>query len=67
VVGHVRITHNSTQINGPAADINTKTGIARINADPGGRVNGLIVPNDPADASRKQLTTPPAPAKPAAP
>jgi lipopolysaccharide export system protein LptA len=58
VVGHVRITHNSTQINGPAADINMKTGIARVNAAPGGRVSGLIVPNDPADAARKQPTPP---------
>ncbi len=59
VVGHVRITHNSTQINGPAADINMKTGIARITAVPGGRVSGIIVPNDAADTSRKQLAPPP--------
>jgi lipopolysaccharide export system protein LptA len=61
VIGHVRITHNSTQINGPAADINMKTGIARINAAAGGRVQGLIVPNDANDAAKKS----PAPARPA--
>ena len=46
VVGHVRITHLGNQINGPAADVNMKTGIARINSSAGGRVQGLIVPND---------------------
>jgi lipopolysaccharide export system protein LptA len=58
VVGRVKITHNSTQINGPAADINMKTGIARINAAPGGRVSGVIVPNDPLDAARAKATPP---------
>jgi len=53
VVGHVRITHGSNQVNGPAADIDMKTGIARINAAPGTRVQGLIVPNDAKDAAAK--------------
>ena len=60
VVGHVRITHGGNQVNGPAADIDMKTGIARINAAPGTRVQGLIVPNDAKDAASK--TAPPAPA-----
>ncbi len=46
VVDHVRVTHLGSQVNGAAADINMKTGIARIAAGSGGRVQGLIVPND---------------------
>ncbi len=46
LVGHVRITHGQDQVNGPAADVNMKTGIAHIVSDPGARVSGLIVPND---------------------
>lgn len=57
VVGNVRVTHGQNQLNGPAADVNMKTGIARMIADPGGRVQGMIVPND------AQSAAPPAPAK----
>ena len=46
VVGNVRITHGQNQLNGPAADVNMNTGIAHMIADPGGRVQGLIMPND---------------------
>ena len=46
IIGNVRITHGQNQINGPAADVNMKTGIAHMVADPGGRVQGLIMPND---------------------
>lgn len=46
VVGHVRITHNGSQVNGPAADVNMKTGVARINSVAGSQVEGLIVPHD---------------------
>jgi lipopolysaccharide export system protein LptA len=60
VVGHVRITHGNNQVNGPAADIDMATGIARINAAPGTRVQGLIVPNDAKDAAAKPAPTPPA-------
>lgn len=45
VVGHARITHGDNQVNGPAADFNMKTGIARISSTPDGQVQGLIVPN----------------------
>ena len=47
VVGHVRITRADNQINGPAADFDMKTGVARIIALPGARVEGLIVPGQP--------------------
>lgn len=53
VVDHVRVTHLGSQVNGAAADINMKTGIARIAASSGGRVQGLIVPNDTKDAQTK--------------
>ena len=46
LLGHVRITHGQDQLNGPAADVDMKTGIAHLVSQPGGRVSGLIVPND---------------------
>ena len=55
VVGHVRITRADNQLNGPAADFDMKTGVARIVALQGSRVEGLLVPN-----STKTETTPPA-------
>lgn len=45
VIGNVRVTSGQNQINGPAADVNMRTGVARIIADPGGRVQGVVVPN----------------------
>ena len=45
VIGNVRVTSGQNQINGPAAEVNMRTGVARILADPGGRVQGVIVPN----------------------
>ena len=45
LVGHVRITHEQTQINGPAADVDMKTGLAHLASVPGERVSGLIVPS----------------------
>ncbi len=54
VVGHVKLTHYSQQSEGPAADVNMKTGIARLSGSAGDRVKGLIVPNDPADPNRAQ-------------
>ena len=57
IVGHVRITHGQNQSNGPAADVNMKTGIAHLVSDPSERVNGLIMPND----AQKPATTGAAP------
>ena len=56
LVGHVRITHGQNQLNGPAADVNMKTGVAHIVSGPADRVQGLIMPNDTqsrAEASGK--------------
>jgi lipopolysaccharide export system protein LptA len=50
VVDNVRLTHNGNQINGGAADMNMKTGIARIVPAKGTRVKGLLVPKDATDA-----------------
>jgi len=58
VVGHVRITHGQNQLNGPAADVNMKTGIAHLISDPGQRVQGLIVPNDAGQAPAPQPAKP---------
>ncbi len=61
VVGHVRITHGDNQINGPAADVNMKTGIAHMVSDPTQRVQGLLMPNNAqGDGGLGALTAPPA-------
>ena len=59
LVGRVRITHGQNQINGPAAEVNLKTGVARILSAPGaaGRPSGLIMPND-APTGSDPLATP---------
>jgi lipopolysaccharide export system protein LptA len=44
VVGHVHVTRGTNQLNGAAAIVNMKTGVATMIA-PGDRVHGLIVPN----------------------
>jgi lipopolysaccharide export system protein LptA len=62
LIGHVRITHGQNQMNGPAADVNMKTGIGHLVSLRGERVQGLIIPNDTSTQSQK----PGQPAKPAA-
>ena len=66
IVGRVRITHGPNQINGPAADVDMNTGIARMIAEPGGRVQGLIVPDETKPGAAKPAPAKPAPSKPAA-
>jgi lipopolysaccharide export system protein LptA len=44
--GQVRITRGETQLNGSGADVNMKTGVARLTSDRGSRVQGLVVPGD---------------------
>lgn len=46
VVGNVHITRGANQLNGHAAIINMKTGIAHMTEAPGRRVQGLVVPNE---------------------
>jgi lipopolysaccharide export system protein LptA len=57
LLGHVRITHGQNQLNGPAADINMKTGIAHMLSGPGARVEGLIMPNDATAAPARPTAT----------
>jgi lipopolysaccharide export system protein LptA len=45
VLGHVHITRGENQLNGAAAIVNMKTGLATMTQAPGGRVQGLVVPN----------------------
>ena len=45
VLGHVHITRGENQLNGAAAIVNMKTGLATLTQAPGGRVQGLVVPN----------------------
>jgi len=45
VVGHVHVTRGENQLNGAAAIVNMKTGLATMIQAPGKRVQGLVVPN----------------------
>ena len=62
VLGNVRVIHNQNVITGAAADVNMKTGIAHVIANPANRVQGLIMPNEAKPAETK-----PNEAKPVAP
>jgi lipopolysaccharide export system protein LptA len=66
LAGRVRITRGQNQLDGTEAEVNMKTGISRLLAGTGGRVQGLVVPDD---ASNQQLSgsVPPAAAPNAAP
>jgi lipopolysaccharide export system protein LptA len=46
VVGHVHVTRGENQLNGSAAIVNMKTGVATMTQAPGARVEGLVVPNE---------------------
>ena len=50
IVGNVHITRGQNQLNGAAAIVNMKTGLATMSEDPGARVQGLIVPNEAGGA-----------------
>ncbi len=56
LAGRVRITRGDNQLDGSAAEVNMKTGIARLLAGTGERVLGLVIPND---ATNQQLNGPP--------
>jgi lipopolysaccharide export system protein LptA len=47
IVGHVHVTRGENQLNGAAAIVNMKTGVATMTETPGARVHGLVVPNEP--------------------
>ncbi len=46
VAGNVRITRGQNQLNGSLAEANLKTGVSRLLAGPGARVQGMIVQED---------------------
>ena len=64
LAGGVRITRGQNQLNGDEAIVNMRTGISTLTRDPGGRVQGLVVPNDataaPAAPPGASPTRPPA-------
>ncbi len=62
--GQVRITRGENQLNGAAADVNMKTGVARLTSGSSGRVQGLVVPTD---KSSQQFSTDLLAAEPSAP
>jgi lipopolysaccharide export system protein LptA len=65
IAGHVHITRGQNQLNGDEALVNMQTGISTLVRDPGGRVQGLVVPNDPS-MSQGTPATPGTGTKPAA-
>jgi lipopolysaccharide export system protein LptA len=56
LAGRVRVTRGENQVNGSEAEVNMKTGIARLLAGTGERVQGLVLPND---ATNQQSGAPP--------
>ena len=61
VGGNVQITRGQNQLNGAEADVNMKTGVAKLLAANAGRVHGLVLPND--ESSRSLAQNPAAAAK----
>ena len=55
LVGNVRITRGQNQLAGAQAEVNMKTGVARLVSGTANRVEGLIVPND---TTNQNLTNP---------
>jgi lipopolysaccharide export system protein LptA len=53
LAGHVRITRGQNHLEGSEAEVNMKTGISRLLAGTGERVQGLVLPND---ESNRQIT-----------
>jgi lipopolysaccharide export system protein LptA len=51
LVGHVRITRGENQLNGPAADVDMRTGIAHLIAAPNTPVSGLLMPQQQPPAA----------------
>jgi lipopolysaccharide export system protein LptA len=62
LAGNVRITRGQNQLDGAEAEVDMKTGIARLLPGTAGRVQGLVIPND---TTNQQLggSVPPGPPK----
>ena len=63
IVGHVHVTRGENEMNGAAAIVNMKTGIATMTQLPGARVEGLIVPNEQQSKNAPSATKQPEGAK----
>ena len=63
VLGNVKVVHGQNVITGAAADVNMKSGIAHVIADPAQRVQGLIVPNDASAPGSAGPTVPKGPSR----
>ena len=48
LAGNVHLTRGQNQLNGDEAVVNMRTGISTLSRNPGGRIQGLVVPNDAA-------------------
>jgi lipopolysaccharide export system protein LptA len=48
IIGHVHVTRGLNQLNGDEALVNMRSGVSNLYRTPGNRVEGLVVPNDPA-------------------
>jgi lipopolysaccharide export system protein LptA len=64
LLGNVRITRGDNQLNGREAIVNMRTGVARLVSSPGGRVQGLIMPNQEGSGSASQPSGQPSPGQP---
>lgn len=61
LLGEVRITRGDNQLNGREAIVNLTTGVARLVAAPGGRVQGLVMPQQQQGAAGGSAAQPPLP------
>ncbi|MGI4943026.1 MAG: LptA/OstA family protein [Janthinobacterium lividum] len=51
LLGNVHLTRGQNQLNGDEAIVNMHTGISTLSRNPGGRIQGLVVPNDATTAA----------------
>jgi len=51
LAGNVHLTRGQNQLNGDEAVVNMHTGISTLSKNPGGRIQGLVVPNDATGAA----------------
>jgi lipopolysaccharide export system protein LptA len=58
ILGGVRITRGDNQLNGQESIVNMRTGVARLVATPGQRVQGLIIPNQQGQDALRPRATP---------
>jgi len=62
VAGNVGITRGQNHLSGAVAEVNLQTGVSRLIPAPGGRVAGLLVPEERSRPEEPALAPAPAPA-----